>query len=366
MPLTANQLHYPNILACFALGIPANIALLWLIRHRTSTELRPYSRILAQTAILDTASLVINLLCQPIYLSRGTDYASYGVGLALCAPGISMACRWWNLLLSLTWVFCSALSIYSLSVQFYYRYTVMCRWASQLFHPYTSNTTSSRDRRLSLRTYFLLLLIPVGAALTLCSATARGAGLSDEDLARARAAFTPEDGPYVISYNDPFWYTVSNSLTLLYTIGAYAVVVCCSVRTWLHMRRMIALTGEAAATRLRDANRQVTTVLLFQTLSPLVFGIALACYVAAVNLKSGGNDASILTQSLLAVPLNWMSAANGLFALMVIRSYRRVVLQALRRACCLASKFEMDAAMQVAPVATVTDLTIDRPRITTL
>jgi Serpentine type 7TM GPCR chemoreceptor Srd len=139
MPPTANQLHCPSMLACAAIGIPANIALLWLIRHHTSTELRPYSRILAQTAILDTASLFMNVLLQPLFLSRG-PYAIVGaVGPALLDYSTgsteSMANRRWNVILFITWQFITTTADYSLPLTFYYRFTVMCRWVAGGWQP---------------------------------------------------------------------------------------------------------------------------------------------------------------------------------------------------------------------------------------
>lgn len=125
--LTATQLHLSNALLCFAIGTPANLGLLWLIRHRTGPELRLYSYILAQTALLDVALLLINVLFQPLFLSRGADSMTGAVGLALLDPSLSIANRCWNFSLFLLWLFTTSTMLFSVPVQFYYRYSLMCR-----------------------------------------------------------------------------------------------------------------------------------------------------------------------------------------------------------------------------------------------
>jgi len=103
MPLTTPQLHLWNSYTCFAVGAPANLALLWLIRYRTSSDLRFYSIILAQGTLIDLFNLGMNLLFHPLGLSHGNDTITAGVGWAPIDPDVSVTNRWWNFLLSLLW-----------------------------------------------------------------------------------------------------------------------------------------------------------------------------------------------------------------------------------------------------------------------
>jgi len=89
--------HRINSVVCFFLGTALNSLVLYLVRKRTSEELRPYSCVLAQTAVVDLASLAVNLLFQPVYLTLGADSITGGLGLAVIDPAIGgMIIRWWN------------------------------------------------------------------------------------------------------------------------------------------------------------------------------------------------------------------------------------------------------------------------------
>lgn len=132
MSPTTPQLHLWNTYICFAVGAPANLGLLWLIRHRTSSDLRLYSCVLAQAALLDLFNLLINLFIHPLNLSRGNDSIQAGIGLALLDPSSSMTNRWWNFSLLLLWSLSTTTIILSVAQQFYYRYTVVCRWAQSI------------------------------------------------------------------------------------------------------------------------------------------------------------------------------------------------------------------------------------------
>lgn len=52
----------------FALGTLLNSTLIWLIVRKSSRELRLYSRILLQVAVIDIADLVLTFLLMPVCL----------------------------------------------------------------------------------------------------------------------------------------------------------------------------------------------------------------------------------------------------------------------------------------------------------
>lgn len=224
-----------------------------------------------------------------------------------------------------------------------------------------------RDRQLPLRTYFLLLLIPVWAALLVCAVSVYSTYFTDDRMARARAIFTPDEAPYIISYNgveDAVKTAIPNLVSFVCDVAAYVAIVYYGLRTWLHVRRAIALAGGAAVNR--DVNRQLFAVLLFQAMTPLLLGVLLGVYTEAATLTTAGStNASFSAQSPLSLSLNWMPVANGLFALGVIRPYRQTALGALscRRCAYVTRKPSTASTLRVAAV-TSTNLDGFQQRIT--
>ena len=49
--------HRLNSYTCFALGASLNLLLWWLAHKKTTSELKPYSRLILQTAYVDLAVL---------------------------------------------------------------------------------------------------------------------------------------------------------------------------------------------------------------------------------------------------------------------------------------------------------------------
>jgi Serpentine type 7TM GPCR chemoreceptor Str len=172
--------------------------------------------------------------------------------------------------------------------------------------------------------------------VVVCLLTALASDTSEASLVHARSVFNSDEAPYIVSCLTSGLLSVANSTALIYVILAYSAIVYYTVRTWLHMRKMVALVdGAAAQSKLRGANRQVSAVLLLQAISPIVLGGALGVYTSfllsvtqasAAGLTAQASADSLMAQSLLTVTLNWLPAANGLFPLLVIRSYRRELL----------------------------------------
>lgn len=55
----------------FAVGTPLNATLLWLIVFKSSSGLRPYSRILLQVAVIDLLDLALTFLLMPVCVREG-------------------------------------------------------------------------------------------------------------------------------------------------------------------------------------------------------------------------------------------------------------------------------------------------------
>ena len=60
------SLFMANGYTAFILGTALNTTLLWLIVRKSSSELRPYSRILLQVVVVDLATSAFTCLLMPV------------------------------------------------------------------------------------------------------------------------------------------------------------------------------------------------------------------------------------------------------------------------------------------------------------
>lgn len=209
------------------------------------------------------------------------------------------------------------------------------------FHSLESAFAALRDTRLSLRNYFLLFLIPAGAALAEVCIFIAFVNLSPTDAAftNARAVFTLDEVPYITSASptgDSSSF-IEYSLPLIVFIVSYALIVYYGARTWYHMRRVVTLAGTEdtrAAARRDAAQRQLTAVIILQAALPLLFGFVLGVYTTVSNgihpeISTTTASAVLTPQALLTVSTNWSSVVNGVLTLVIIRPYREALLSAL-------------------------------------
>lgn len=112
---------------CFLVGVPINTLLLWFIRYHTAKEMRPYARIMLQTAVFDLALLLMAILWKSITISNAQATVIYGIGLLTADGTTCVVCRWWNFVGQLLWVFVAGTNRFAIPTQFYYRFAVMGR-----------------------------------------------------------------------------------------------------------------------------------------------------------------------------------------------------------------------------------------------
>ncbi len=125
--LTITQQLIINNWVCFILAMVANSFLLWLVWKRTPAELRIYSRILTQSAILNLATILTEQLMQPMIVSRGPYTMTCGLGWAVLDPQGGEFNRQWNIVLLGATLFAWYSTFYTMSLAYYYRYVIICR-----------------------------------------------------------------------------------------------------------------------------------------------------------------------------------------------------------------------------------------------
>ncbi|KAI1706122.1 serpentine type 7TM GPCR chemoreceptor str domain-containing protein [Ditylenchus destructor] len=119
--LDIGKVHEVNCWLCAILGIFFNSLLIWMIVYRSVAEIRPYSRILLQTCVIDIYTVVTMIVVQPVFaiVSGWNVMHENGIARHLPLP--------YNVILMLLWIFGYYFSIISNALQFFYRYLVLCR-----------------------------------------------------------------------------------------------------------------------------------------------------------------------------------------------------------------------------------------------
>jgi len=142
------SIHRLNGYFCFFIGVGLNTWLVWLVRKRSPVELRPYSRLLLQTAVIDLVYLTITFVYMPVsclfrlchlllmlqtpllqimIISDGAVVV-YGVG-ALALNGLaSPLSNKWNFVCISACYYMLLMSQCSVAVPFLYRYFAVCRY----------------------------------------------------------------------------------------------------------------------------------------------------------------------------------------------------------------------------------------------
>ena len=75
--MDANALHRLNSAVCFALGVPINLFLYWLIMKKTTAALKMYSWILLQTCFTDLLNLVLYVLVGVVKFLDSISYSTH-------------------------------------------------------------------------------------------------------------------------------------------------------------------------------------------------------------------------------------------------------------------------------------------------
>lgn len=115
--------HQINNAVCFVVAVFLNSLLLCLIFNRSPAELKQYSRILVQMCLLDLLAATFAFLHGPVFLLSNGSVVLYGVG-----PLGQSDSHLFNLMVFLPWIWALAFEQSSLSMQFIYRYLIVCRW----------------------------------------------------------------------------------------------------------------------------------------------------------------------------------------------------------------------------------------------
>ena len=151
--------------------------------------------------------------------------------------------------------------------------------------------------------YFLHFAIPVGMSLTLTMCSVIMTLLQTDSSVKS---------------------PTTNLISLSNMLSSYAMIVWCSWRIWLHLRRTMT---HVVAKRTRELNRQMNVVLFAQAFTPFLFIFLPSVYSNTVGLLK--LTAIVNPGMLILYGFNWMPVANAAFSLVIIQPYRKAIISAL-------------------------------------
>uniref|UniRef100_A0A915DJZ8 Taste receptor type 2 n=1 Tax=Ditylenchus dipsaci TaxID=166011 RepID=A0A915DJZ8_9BILA len=266
--------HKINCWIVVVLGIFLNSLLLWLIKKRSSKELELYSKILRQACLIDFLSLFVIAAVQPIYVI----YDGYNIMLSngflgwLAFPYSSNGMA--------LWFFCFYFAIISNCVPFVYRYMVLCR------------------RQMISALMYLSMLLVCATLLSVYIACLIWSTYPDEKKMHqinASALF------------DYLNFEEDSSPRRFFQMGD-------------NMRN--ASIHETGSKKMAEVNKQLTFILLFQTVLPIAeLSLSLICIFTSTMLADSSYSLSYFS-AFLTAPMHWIPVINPLITISVVKSYR--------------------------------------------
>ncbi|KAI1706121.1 serpentine type 7TM GPCR chemoreceptor srd domain-containing protein [Ditylenchus destructor] len=304
--LDIGKVHEVNCWLCAILGIFFNSLLIWMIVYRSVPEIRPYSRILLQTCVIDIYTIITMIVVQPIFIIVSGWNVMYDNGPARYLP------LPYNFILMLLWIFGCFFSLISNALQFFYRYLVLCR-----------------EMKISPLRYFLMLLtlsIPVFVYLWIMG------GITYPDTSRpvsevASQIFLDTNETVeivIIAYSTSLSWLFNCVYVVTFDAVCYAVIIICGIK----IRKCIANAAQQLSSQAVMYNRQISITLALQAILPFVssFVCMLSLLASALVVK----ESSAYIEAFVTIPLHWLPVLNPLITIIVVGPYRRVVFRSKR------------------------------------
>ncbi|KAI1699451.1 serpentine type 7TM GPCR chemoreceptor srd domain-containing protein [Ditylenchus destructor] len=311
MSIAVSAVHETNCWIVVTLGLVLNSVLIFLIFKQTSKEMRIYSRILLQTAFIDFCCLLTTAFVQPIYLMYNGHNVVITNGL-LRSFGQS-----WAFVMTMWWFFIGCFSIISNCVPFIYRYLVLCR-----------------EKVISPLCYASILLVCVLFSIIFVGAVIWATHPDDEQLMKINLTTMelsnflnqPNDmAPLRIGFMvkaDNYRWAISSLYGMSLEIVCYIIIFICGVKIKRNVRA--AIFAGCYNPRLMEVNRQLSVVLLFQTILPAFeLGPSMACLITSVFF---GSSTNIYFISFATLSMQWIAVLNPLVTIIVVKPYRNYFL----------------------------------------
>ncbi|KAL3075236.1 hypothetical protein niasHS_014965 [Heterodera schachtii] len=328
------QIHRWNAFVCLLLGFCFNSVLIWLLLFRSTKEMRSYSRILLQTAVVDLLLSLANALVQPVpfeFVSLflfplircfSIFFIHENAGIFYLngpwMPLISSASV--RFLLLVLWILLIDFSVHGLCVQFYVRYLQIVR-----------------EIKISLLRYAFLLLLLLLFDLVLCVLFFHAASKSQSDVIYneqiAQLLSVPTSPAIFVTVNAVSSDTghVTSLYGLLLGAFCYSVIFVSAHRTMKTVKAN-ALSGKTwGQQQIVDMNKQITRSLIVMATMPLALNfVHIAFAVSAVVYSKSGDEggaplAMLYVEMLALLPSYWLPVLNPLGTVFTVKPFWRAV-----------------------------------------
>jgi len=288
-----HTVHSVNCGFCFAVGVLLNGLLIWLILNKTAKEMRPYAKIMIQTAVLDICLLFVILIVQPVFIMLE------GSNIMLQNGPFRESAQPWNFILSEIWIFGYYFSIVSMVVQFIYRYIVLCH-----------QKTVSTCQHLSMLSVGAAILLGYMAMLYYATFPAEfqpvqiqramDSFFNGRELSQLGAGVVPEGLNVfggreqlnvrisMIGRPDSYKCLVNCAYTVFIEFLCYGLIIFCGfkIRDYVHRQALNLSSSEKSSQRQLVVNRQITNTLVIQATLPLfAMLISVLCVVVCTSSK---------------------------------------------------------------------------------
>ncbi|KAI6184839.1 hypothetical protein M3Y97_00639300 [Aphelenchoides bicaudatus] len=304
-----------------SLGIITNALLLFTIFKVSSGKLQSFSYLILASSVFDVFFCVIEVLTQHQLLVRRGVVFIMPHGIETILPPFSYY------LFMTPHIFSCTHAVFILGPQYVFRYNLV-----------TGNDAT-----------FLRLLkyVGVSSAAALFVGLSASVGIYQAKMRGDEFYLKQMDGPWFNSRAKEFFRyacDIRDIGTICFYGGAFVLTtVCfwvCAYYIWKTYRFM-AESSAKLSERTKDLQRQFTWSLIVQTVNAIIFSIipvSLICVSMLFRLDAefvGMGDKYILGTM---VPLSWLSTANALLTLYIVKAYRRYVVSLILCRCSIVVK----------------------------
>ncbi|KAI1698100.1 serpentine type 7TM GPCR chemoreceptor str domain-containing protein [Ditylenchus destructor] len=290
-------------LVCFVIGMLLNSLLVVLLCKNDSALCdKSYRPIILQICIMDMLSLILLTFYMPAYVSAGNYVIYYTLGFF---NDVFENAALFTQIIFTAWLFSTLLFIISPSVQFLYRYLILCRKWKPSYQFYVG-------------LYLLMVLFLLSFSILTNNRAVYVSRASNALYRDSIFTDNPANVDLLVITRDS-----SNPWSMIVTdiieVVAFCVVVVCGIKIWLHFRRSFKAASDSGKNNHR-LQRQVNYVLFIQGGMPMVGN--LVSIFLALFLNPETDYMSFLLNFLALV----IVIVNPLLTLLLVDSYRRAAL----------------------------------------
>ncbi|KAI1704003.1 serpentine type 7TM GPCR chemoreceptor str domain-containing protein [Ditylenchus destructor] len=287
---------------CFAIGMILNSLLVFLIcKNRSTVCDKSYQPIILQICVMDMLTLIIYTFYMPAFIGDRNDGIYYTLGFF---NDVFDNAPLFTQFIYKAWFFFAFLFTISPSVQFLYRYLVLCRdWKPSY--------------RLYMGFYSLIVLVLLSFDILFNEGTIYVSRTSNAPYREHIFTDNPTNADLVVFRisSSPWTAIVAINIVAI----PFIVVIICGIRIWLHFRRHFRLVSHLNESNQR-LQTQINYTLFIQGGMP-IFG-HLATLLLTLYLKFESEYMTFLPNFITLVIID----VNPLLTILVIDSYRRAVL----------------------------------------